>query len=124
MRGAKAVPGDIDAVANDLKNAAPGIIVFTASSGSQFSLEDDTWQNGAFTRALLEAMHGQGDFTQRGIVRVSDLEGYVYERVKVLTHGRQKPLVAKPKLTGKPADHPSWPMSLPSSELANEPAGE
>ena len=44
-------------------------------------------------------MHGQGDFTQRGIVRVSDLEGYVYERVKVLTHGRQKPLVAKPKLT-------------------------
>ena len=99
VRGAKAVPGDIDAVANDLKNAAPGIIVFTASSGSQFSLEDDTWQNGAFTRALLEAMHGQGDFTQRGIVRVSDLEGYVYERVKVLTHGRQKPLVAKPKLT-------------------------
>ena len=41
---------------------------------------------------------GQGGFTKRGVVWVSDIEGYVYERVKELTKGGQKPLVAKPKL--------------------------
>ena len=50
------------------------------------------------TLALLEAMRGQGGFTKRGVVRISDIEGYVNERVKGLTKGGQKPLVAKPKL--------------------------
>jgi uncharacterized caspase-like protein len=99
MGGARAaLPGDIDGFANDLKNAGPGIIVFTASSGNEFSWEDAKWGHGAFTLALLEAMQGQGGFTKRGVVWVSDIEGYVYERVKELTNGGQKPLVAKPRL--------------------------
>jgi uncharacterized caspase-like protein len=98
MSGAKAVPGDVDGFANDLKNAGPGIVVFTASSGKEFAWEDPKWGHGAFTLALLEAMQGQGGFTKRGVVWVSDIEGYVYERVKELTKGGQKPLVAKPKL--------------------------
>ena len=98
MGGAKALPGDIDGFANDLKNAGPGIVVFTASSGKEFAWEDPNWGHGAFTLALLEAMRGQGGFTKRGVVWVSDIEGYVYERVKELTKGGQKPMVAKPKL--------------------------
>jgi uncharacterized caspase-like protein len=81
-----------------LRMQAQGIIVFTASSGNEFSWEDAKWGHGAFTLALLEAMQGQGGFTKRGVVWVSDIEGYVYERVKELTNGGQKPLVAKPRL--------------------------
>ena len=34
------MPGDVDGFANDLKNAGPGIVVFTASSGKEFAWED------------------------------------------------------------------------------------
>jgi uncharacterized caspase-like protein len=100
MSGAKAVPGDVDGFVNDLKNAGPGVVVFTASSGKEFAGEDPKWGHGAFTLALLEAMQGQGGFTKRGVVWVSDIEGYVYKRVKELTKGGQKPLVAKPRRGG------------------------
>jgi WD40 repeat protein len=95
--GRRGSPGDIDGFANDLKNAGPGIVVFTGSTGDQFSLEDPKWGHGAFTLALLEAMQGQGDLTKPGVVRVSDLQGYLSKRVKALTNGNQKPMVAVPK---------------------------
>ena len=71
-------------------DSGPGIIVFTSSSGNEFSWEYPGLGNGAFTRALLDAVRGEGDFKKRGVVRVSDLESYVPERVKVLTNGQSR----------------------------------
>jgi WD40 repeat protein len=49
---------DIDALANRLASAEKGIVVFTSSTGRQFSLEKPEWNNGAFTKALVEAVRG------------------------------------------------------------------
>ena len=70
--------------------AAPNVTVFTSSSAGELSVEDDAWQNGAFTEALLEAL-APGDPDGDGLVRVSDLSSHLSERVPALTGGRQRP---------------------------------
>lgn len=54
--------------------------------------------NGAFTKALVEGLGGKADRANIGVVRVLALADYVYDRVKDMTNGKQKPLVAQPKL--------------------------
>jgi uncharacterized caspase-like protein len=88
----------LDKFANELATAENGIVVFTSSTGNQLSWEDPKWGNGAFTLALVEGLGGKADTRSTGVVRVSGLEEYVYDRVKDLTHGQQKPMVAKPKM--------------------------
>jgi uncharacterized caspase-like protein len=56
------------------------------------------WGNGAFAKALVEGLGCEADTRKAGIVRVSALEDYVYERVQKLTKGKQKPMVGKPKM--------------------------
>jgi len=70
--------------------------VFASSTGDQLSWENPKWGNGAFTKALVEGLRGEADKAKIGVVRVSALEDYVYDRVKDLTGGKQKPMVAKP----------------------------
>ncbi len=60
MGGRRGV-ADINAVASDLAAAENGVVVFTSSTGNQFSLEDEAWRNGAFTKALVEGLNGQAD---------------------------------------------------------------
>ena len=69
---------------------APNVTVFTSSSAGELSVEDDAWQNGAFTEALLEALR-RGDPDRDGLVRVSDLSSYLTQRVPALTGGKQRP---------------------------------
>jgi hypothetical protein len=69
---------------------APNVTIFTSSSAGELSVEDDAWQNGAFTEALLEALR-QGDPDHDGLVCVSDLSSYLTQRVPALTGGRQRP---------------------------------
>jgi uncharacterized caspase-like protein len=59
---------------------------------------DPKWGNGAFTKALVEGLGGKADTGKAGVVRISGLEDYVYDRVKELTDGKQKPIVVKPKM--------------------------
>ncbi len=82
---------------NDLTSAENGVIVFAASSGNQFSLENARWGNGAFTKALLEGISGKADFNQSGRITINMLDLYLSERVKVLTDGQQTPTTTKPK---------------------------
>ncbi|MEN8215899.1 MAG: hypothetical protein ABFS56_05895 [Pseudomonadota bacterium] len=42
---------DTMSFANDLSSAENGVVVFTSSTGTQESMEDHRWQNGAFTEA-------------------------------------------------------------------------
>ena len=88
---------DINRIVNDLTSAENGVIVFAASSGNQFSLEHESWGNGAFTKALLEGISGQADFNHTGRITVNMLDLYLSERVKSLTDGQQTPTTTKPK---------------------------
>jgi len=71
-------------------------VVFTASTGSQYSLEDPVWQNGAFTKALVEGINGKADYGGTGKITINMLDLYLAERVKELTKGQQTPATSKP----------------------------
>ncbi|MFO0573932.1 MAG: caspase family protein [Polyangia bacterium] len=81
---------------SDLASVEGGVVVMTAATGSQASIEDAAWQNGAFTRALLEGLAGRADLRRTGRVTVNMLDLYVSERVRELTAGTQTPATAKP----------------------------
>jgi hypothetical protein len=49
---------NVDKFANELKASENGIIVFASSTGNQLSLEREEWNNGAFTKAIVEGMGG------------------------------------------------------------------
>jgi WD40 repeat protein len=88
---------DVDKFANELKAAENGIVVFTSSTGTQLSQEKDEWNNGAFTKALIEGLRGAAARAGVPAISISDLEGYVSSRVKELTAGNQRPVMAMPK---------------------------
>ena len=99
LRGGRApLQASLDKFANELAAAENGAVVFASSTGNQFSWEDPVWGNGAFTKALVEGLEGKADTRKTGVVRIAALEDYVYDRVKDLTEGKQKPMVAKPKM--------------------------
>ena len=97
---------DVNAVVNELSAAENGVVVFTASTGRQYSLEDPKWQNGAFTKALVEGIDGKADYTGGGAITVNMLDLYLAERVKQLTDGQQTPATAKPSTV------PDFPLAL------------
>jgi WD40 repeat protein len=87
---------DINAVVNELSSAESGVVVFASSSGRQYSFEDPKWNNGAFTKALVEGLSGKADYTGKGKITINMLDLYISERVKELTKGKQTPTTAKP----------------------------
>ncbi len=88
---------DVAEIANDLAAVENGVVVFTSSTGKQYSLEDKAWNNGAFTKALVEGLKGKGDFTRDGKITINELNTYIAERVKKLTHGQQTPSMVLPE---------------------------
>jgi hypothetical protein len=88
---------DVTGMVNELSSAENGAIVYCSSSGSQYSLESDEWENGAFTKAIVDGLRGSADYTSDGKVSVNELDLYVAETVKTLTSGRQTPVTAKPE---------------------------
>jgi len=94
LNGARlAAIADINAIANGLSDESVGAVVFTASTGSQYALEDPAWGNGAFTKALVEGLRGNA--VDGGEITISTLEHWVSKRVKNLTCGKQTPVCAK-----------------------------
>ena len=89
-------PADIIAVVNDLSAAENGVVVFASSTGNQYSLEDPAWGNGAFTKALVEGLSGEADWTKDGNISINEMDLYLSERVKKLTGGQQTPTTSKP----------------------------
>ncbi len=88
---------NVDKFANELKAAENGVIVFAASSGDQLTFEREEWKNGAFTKATVEGMRGAAARPGLAAISVFDLAGYVSHRVKELTDGNQRPMMAMPK---------------------------
>jgi hypothetical protein len=100
LGGTRRAALDITGVINELASAESGVVVFAASAGQQYSLENDKWGNGAFTKALVEGLSGKADYTKTGRITVTTLDLYLAERVKELTQGQQKPVTAKPAAIG------------------------
>jgi WD40 repeat protein len=92
---------DINSVVNEFTRTERGVVVFTASTGRQFSQENSAWGNGAFTKAVIEGLGMPGkkaaaDYRGDGKITTSALDLYVSERVKTLTGGTQSPVMIRP----------------------------
>lgn len=85
-----------DGLVNELASAENGVIVFTSATGRQFAFEDTAWANGAFTKALVEALGGAPGYDDTGAVTVFGVNWYLSKRVKELTGRRQTPATAIP----------------------------
>ena len=104
--GRRAGPNDVNAVINDLASAENGTVVFSSSTGRQFSYEDQAWGNGAFTKALVEGLNGAADLRKDGRITHKMLDVYVSDRVKQLTGGKQSPV------TQAPGGVPDFPIAI------------
>jgi hypothetical protein len=90
-------PVDINGIVNELASAENGVVVFAASTVRQYSLEDPQWQNGAFTKSLVEGIEGKASYGKdSGKITINILDVYISERVKELTKGQQTPTTTKP----------------------------
>jgi len=98
LGGRKGDQADINGLVNELASAENGAIVFAASTGTQYSIEDPAWSNGAFTKALVEGIDGQAGVGTSRRITVNMLELYISERVKELTRGQQTPTTKKPDM--------------------------
>jgi len=97
VMGTRRGVADVNAVVNELSSAENGAVVFAASTGKQYSLEAKEWNNGAFTKALVEGISGKADYTGKGKITINMLDLYLSERVKELTKGTQTPTTTKPQ---------------------------
>jgi len=93
---ARSLPPDIAAVVNELCAAENGAVVFSSATSREYALEDARWQNGAFTKALVEGLSGKAQTNEQGKITVKSLDVYVSERVKELTSGKQHPATVYP----------------------------
>ena len=72
-----------------------GSVIFASSTGTQLSQEKVEWENGAFTKALLEGLKGEAHPAKAGPISIAMLENYVSKRVKDLTAGQQTPTTTR-----------------------------
>lgn len=76
----------------DLRRAA-GAVVIAASAGQEVAYEDERWQGGAFTRALLDALDDPAaDADGDGALTAIEWRTAVAGRVRTLTGGLQQPV--------------------------------
>jgi hypothetical protein len=67
------------------------VTVLTSSQADKLSREDAQWQNGAFTKILLEALGSAADKDHNGVISVTELIDYVSRRLPELTNNEQTP---------------------------------
>jgi uncharacterized caspase-like protein len=83
---------DLTEVVKTLNSVYPGLVAFTASSGTESSIERDEWRHGAFTQALLEGLTGSADGVggkKDGRIDTRELGNWVSQRVAELTGDQQ-----------------------------------
>ena len=89
---------NITGALKDLADTESGVVVMSASTGRESSLENPTWGHGAFTKALVDGMENyQADLNQNGVITFKELDLFVTERVKDLTGGTQHPTTQVPE---------------------------
>jgi len=88
---------DLVGMVNELTDAENGAVVFTSSTGKQYSLENSEWKNGAFTKALVEGVQGKADLFNNKRISFKTLDAYISQRVNDLTDGKQSPTTIIPQ---------------------------
>jgi WD40 repeat protein len=87
---------DMNAFVNALTSFENGAVVFSSSTGEQASQENPEWNNGAFTKALVEGIEGEaGKSSGKDKITITMLDGYISDRVKYITSGGQTPVTTK-----------------------------
>lgn len=71
--------------------AEPDIIGFYSSTEAQKSNESEQWENGIFTKALLDGIKGKA-VDEEGNITLDALELYIRNQVRQATNGRQMPI--------------------------------
>ncbi len=71
--------------------AGPNVTVLTSSKADKVSREDPKWQNGAFTKIVLEAFGRAADTNNDGLISVSEMADYITRNLPTLTAGAQEP---------------------------------
>lgn len=92
------VNSDINGMLNEAEDEK-GVVVLSGAGGKQSALEDDKWQNGAFTYAIKEGiMNGKADFARDGRITPPLLHAWVSQKMKEMTKGEDRP--PTPKMVG------------------------
>ncbi len=119
------VTSAISTALNRLNAASPGLVTMSSCKDDELSYEDRTWQNGAFTEALLEALSGKDvhlsdgtiltcdseeDIAGRGILSINEIYRFLQKRVPDLV--RQKYGNAALQTPFMPADDLDQTLSL------------
>lgn len=69
-----------------------GATVISSAGGAEYAMESDQWSNGLFTYCLLSGIDARSaDINHDGQIKISEIKQFVYEKVKQLSHGKQKP---------------------------------
>ncbi|GAB4406011.1 MAG: hypothetical protein OHK0039_07410 [Bacteroidia bacterium] len=82
--GARADAEVVNQAIARISEQASGVTTITSSRENQLSYEDESWENGAFTEAILEALSGKADRNRDRIVTVNELYSYLEQRVPTL----------------------------------------
>ena len=99
---------DMNLMVNDMSSDENGVVVFSSSTRKQFSQETAEWNNGAFTKALVEGVNGKADYKRDGRITYKELDVYLATRVTELTAGRQTPV------TQAPGGVPDFAVAMPT----------
>lgn len=75
-----------------LSSGTEGLAILGASGGGEFAQESGEWNNGIFTRCLIEGLRDAlADENADGIVNIGELKNYIARKVPEMTKGQQKP---------------------------------
>jgi uncharacterized caspase-like protein len=94
ITGAKAIYRD---PLYELTSDEYGAIVFTSSLAREISIENEQWQHGAFTKAILDTFATpESDMNRDGFLSLTEMEQSVSDRVRTMTDGAQHPVMKRP----------------------------
>lgn len=79
-----------------LKRSKNGMLLYASSSSDTKSCEDESWENGAFTKALVEALNGAAKEEHAEGLSTQELEHFLYKQVRKLTDFKQTPIFINP----------------------------
>lgn len=79
-----------------LKRSKNGMLLFASSSSDTKSCEDESWGNGAFTKALVESFNGAAKEENSEGLSTQELEHFLYKEVRKITNYKQTPIFINP----------------------------
>lgn len=90
---------NISSVLREIVGSEGGIVVMTASTGDEVSVERPDWGHGAFSKAVIEGLQGEAEGKPiDNMIDILELVSYINKRVKILTAGRQHATTEIPRV--------------------------